>query len=445
MNQVVMVPFPGRGHINPMLNLCNLLSSRVNEPNRTTVFTVVLTEEWLGLINPDLKQANVRFATIPNVLPSELHRGSNMIAFLTAVCTKMELPFEEVLDQMEIPVELIIADAHMYWPFDVANKRNIPVTAYWPLSASMFSVIHHADLLESHHHLGVDVSERGKECIDYIPGVSAFTVADIPEILHVGILKDITSDLLVVTQKANSLLLSTIYDLESDAIDVLKSRLKIPIFTAGPNIPLSSQINSINPQPIYINWLDSKPPRTVLYVSFGSFLPISDVELEEIVAGLRSSGVSFLWVARGKTADLKEMCGEEGMVVEWCDQMAVLLHSSIGGFWTHCGWNSVKEGLFSGVPMLTLPIFLDQPLNEKAIVEDWKVGRKARTEMGGFKRRDEIAEVVRRFMDSESVERIGMMERAEKLREICRDSVGDGGSANEDLGAFIRDIVTIRK
>lgn len=127
------------------------------------------------------------------------------------------------------------------------------------------------------------------------------------------------------------------------------------------------------------------------------------------------------------------------MVVEWCDQQRVLSHCSIGGFWTHCGWNSVKESLFSGVPMLTFPILFDQPLNSKMIVEDWKIELKMRKEVGAFMK-DEIAKLVRRFMDSKSAERIGMTERAKELQKVCQKSVVDGGSANEDLDAFIRDI-----
>ncbi|KAL8260731.1 hypothetical protein R6Q59_028684 [Mikania micrantha] len=160
MNHVVVVPYPSRGHINPLLNLCNSLSSRMNQQNRTTVFTVFVTEEWLGFLDPDPTNDIIRFATIPNVLPSERNRGSDMITFLTAVQTKMERPFTEALDRMELPVKLIIADVTMIWPFDVAKMRNIPVAAYSPMSASMFSVMHHVDLLELHHHLFADVSEE---------------------------------------------------------------------------------------------------------------------------------------------------------------------------------------------------------------------------------------------------------------------------------------------
>lgn len=440
------MPYPGRGHINPLLNFCHLLSSRLNQPNRTTVFTIVVTEEWLGIIHPDRKQANnnILFATIPNVLPSELNRGSNMITFLTAVRTKMQPPFEEVLDQMKLPVTLIIADVTMFWPFEVANRRNIPVAAYWPMSASMFSLMHHIDLLESHNHLYVDESERGHEHIDYIPGIPSLTIADMPMVFHAKygeMFKGLIPNPLEVTKKANYVLLSTIYELESKVIDALRSKIQIPIYTCGLNIPYSQIEPNLESYGYgLINWLDSKPLGSVMYVSFGSYLPVSSAEMDEIAAGLAQSGVYFLWVARGETSRLKEMCGEKGMMVDWCDQLRVLLHSSIGGFWSHCGWNSVKESMFSGVPMLTFPILLDQPLNSKAIVENWKIGWNIRKEVRGIER-DKIAEVVRKFMDSKSVERLGMMERVKKVQEICQES----GSSEEDLKAFVNDMVTNKK
>lgn len=163
-NQVVVVPYPGRGHINPSLNLCHLLSSKLNQNNHnTTVFTVVVTEEWLGLLSQNQVQSNVKFVTIPNVLPSEHNRGSDMVSFLTAVRNNMVVPFEEVLDKMEVKVTLIVADPIMMWPFEVANKRNIPAAAYFIMSGSMFSVMHHVDLLESNNQLYADVSEQKEE------------------------------------------------------------------------------------------------------------------------------------------------------------------------------------------------------------------------------------------------------------------------------------------
>ncbi|XP_076944561.1 UDP-glycosyltransferase 87A1-like [Bidens hawaiensis] len=446
MNHMVVIPYPGRGHITPLLNLCHSLSSRLNHHTHTTIFTVVVTEEWLGLIDPFQEHHNnIRFATIPNVLPSELNRGSDMLSFLAAVQTKMERPFVEVLDRIEMEVDrqvqLVIADVNMLWPFEVANRRSIPVAAYSPMSASMFSVMHHTDLLQSHNHLYLDVAERGEDIINYIPGLSSLTIGDIPMIFHRGIgdkLKDILPDLFDVTVKANYVLISTIYELESKAIDALRARIKIPLYICGPNIEIEIEAKSSSNKPIYLKWLDSKQPRTVLYVSLGSYLSVSSVEMAEIAFGLTQSGVNFLWVARGETPHLKKICGENGMVVEWCEQLRVLSHSSIGGFWTHCGWNSVKESLFSGVPMLTFPILIDQPLNSKMIVKDWKIGWNMREKIKEFKR-DNIAEIVKEFMDSESVARIKTMARAKKLQVICQESVGESGSVYQDLDVFVGD------
>lgn len=436
MNQVVVMPYPGRGHINPLLNLCHVLASRSNHENLTTVFTVILTEEWFELIGSDPKPDNVRFVTIPNVMPSEINRGNDAIGFFVAAQKKMETPFDLLLDRIEQPVNLIIADATLKWTVDLANRRNIPVAAYWPMSASMFTMWYHVDLLEQHHHMYVDLSERGEEYIDYIPGLSPIKAADFPVVVDRG-LEAILADLVSTGNKAQSLLLSTTYELEPEAIDAIKNKLQIPVYTIGPNIPnFTLEPTSELDKHGYFSWLDSKPPGSVLYISLGSYLSVSRAQMEEILAGLKQSGVNFLWVARGNTSWLSQNCGKNGLVVEWCDQLRVLLHSSIGGFLSHCGWNSTKESVFSGVPMLAFPILGDQLINSHVIVEDWKNGWKLKTE--SLVKRDEIAVVVRRFMNSVGVERKEMMEKVKKLLDVCQESVVEGGSATKDIDCFIR-------
>ncbi|KAL8248215.1 hypothetical protein R6Q59_005083 [Mikania micrantha] len=269
-----------------------------------------------------------------------------------------------------------------------------------------------------------------------------------PMLFHAGIgemLKDTTPNLCVHTIKTNYVLLSTIYEVESKPIHALRARLQIPVYTSGPNISYSQIEPELSlDRPVYLNWLDSKQPRSVLYVSLGSFLSVSlaeMVEMAEMAYDLTQSGVNFLWVARGEISHVRDICGDKGLVLEWCDQLRVLLHSSIGGFLTHCGWNSVKEGLFSGVPMLTFPITIDQPLNSKMIVKDWKIGVNMREKVGVFKR-EEIAKIASEFMNSEGVARLEMMKRVENLQRICQESVEEAGSVNENLDAFIRDITT---
>ena len=164
--------------------------------------------------------------------------------------------------------------------------------------------------------------------------------------------------------------------------------------------------------------------------------------MDEIAVGLQQSGVRFLWVVRGEAARIKDICGEMGMVVAWCDQLRVLSHDSVGGFWSHCGWNSVVEGVFSGLPFLTFPLVMDQHCNGKLIVEDWKIGWRVRRELGKevLVKRDEIACLVKKFMDLESNEGNEMRRRARELQEICQQAITKGESSYTNLEAFARDI-----
>ena len=84
---VVAMPYPGCGHINPMMNLCKTLASK----NSNILVTFVVTEEWLGFINSNPKPDNIRFGTIPNVIPSELGCAVDINSFVKATMTKLEV------------------------------------------------------------------------------------------------------------------------------------------------------------------------------------------------------------------------------------------------------------------------------------------------------------------------------------------------------------------
>ncbi|KAJ4978470.1 hypothetical protein NE237_009250 [Protea cynaroides] len=167
--------------------------------------------------------------------------------------------------------------------------------------------------------------------------------------------------------------------------------------------------------------------------------------MHEIAMGLHSCEVPYLWVARGEASNLQETCGEMGLVIPWCDQLRVLCHSSIAGFLTHCGWNSILESIYSGVPMLTFPLLIDQIPNSALIVEELKIGLKMKEEIGveNVVGRDQIACVVQRLMDGD--EGIQLRERAKELQRSCRRAIDKDGSTFTNLHAFVEDLLSISK
>ncbi|WMV53541.1 hypothetical protein MTR67_046937 [Solanum verrucosum] len=102
---------------------------------------------------------------------------------------------------------------------------------------------------------------------------------------------------------------------------------------------------------------------------------------KEVAFGLELSNVNFIWVARfpkGEEQNLEdalpkgflERIGERGRVLDkFAPQPRILNHTSTGGFISHCGWNLVMESIDFGVPIIAMPMDLDQQMTAKLIVE----------------------------------------------------------------------------
>ncbi|KAK8551023.1 hypothetical protein V6N13_119519 [Hibiscus sabdariffa] len=444
VSHVLAVPFPSRGHINPMMNLCKSMLSK----NSEILVTFVVTEEWCDIIETEPKPDNIRFGTIPNDYTSAVDRsGDYSPDFLEQVLRKMEAPLEQLIDRLETPVTTIIYDTYLTFVVGVGNRRNIPLASFWTMPALVYSVFHHFDLLVRNRCFPINLLEQGEEVVDCIPGVSSIRKVDLPTCLYGKGLDVLHRGLEAISGVSNVqyLLLVSVYELESQIIDALKANIPIPIYHIGPPIPYFTLEDSsvANPRDeSYFQWLDSQPPSSVLYVSQGSLHSATIDQMDELAAGLRISGVRYFWVARKDTPRFKDGCGGMGLIVPWCDQLRVLCHPSIGGFWSHCGWNSTSEAIFAGVPMLTFPIYWDQTPNSKQIVEDWKIGWRVKNklEQNPLVSREEIAGIIRRFMDLESDEGKELRSRAKKCSEISRRAVQNGGSSDIDIQTFVHDV-----
>jgi UDP:flavonoid glycosyltransferase YjiC (YdhE family) len=202
--------------------------------------------------------------------------------------------------------------------------------------------------------------------------------------------------------------------------------------------------NLWNAEPECIKWLDSKEPGSVIYVSFGSSTITTAEELVELAWGLADSKHNFLWIIRpdlikGDSAILPQdflfETKEKGFVASWCPQEQVLNHPSIGGFLTHCGWNSMIESISAGVPMICWPFFGDQFANSRKSCNEWGIGLELRD---GFIR-DEVENIVNEILIGEKGKKV--KKRVLEWKKMAEEATGFDGSSSLNLNNLVNEVL----
>ena len=167
--------------------------------------------------------------------------------------------------------------------------------------------------------------------------------------------------------------------------------------------------------------------------------------------GLEASEQHFIWVVKnGKNEKeeedwlpkgFKKRMEGKGLILRGC-WVLILDHEAVGGFVTHCGWNSILEGVSAGVPMVTWPMAAEQFYNEKFVTHILKIGVSVGVlqwarEGDGIKR-EAVEKAVSQIMVGEEAEE--MRGRAKAVGEMGRRAVEEWGSSYSDFNALIEEL-----
>ncbi|KAJ4782306.1 Glycosyltransferase [Rhynchospora pubera] len=303
-----------------------------------------------------------------------------------------------------------------------------------------------------------------------MPLTLRFTKANAPNFFNSPGWEKLRDDTFESERTADAIVLNTFEDLERQFIELYEKVIGKKVWTVGPlnlynkdeySKSLRGNKLGAEKQEIVFNWLDLHTPKSVLYVSFGSLTRKNALQLRELGSGLEAANKPFIWVLkdaeitpevdRWLSDDFEKRVQQKGLICRgWAPQLAILSHPSVGGFMTHCGWNSILESISLGVPMITWPHFSDQFTNEKLVVDVLGLGVSLGTETVCWMpaaddktiwvHRDDIEKAVQKLMGEEE-EAKAMRRKVADMADNAKKAMEMAGSSYDNITQLIESIM----
>ncbi|RZR71392.1 hypothetical protein BHM03_00004906 [Ensete ventricosum] len=462
---LVVVPLMAHGHLIPAIDMARLFAERgilvsvVTTPvNATRIRAVIRGIDESGL---PIRFVELPFPCAQAGLPEGCEHVDvvppHLFANFFRATALLRLPLESYLRDHHPRPSCIIADVWLPWTMEVARALRVPrLVCHW---ISCFAVLCYHNI--RWQRIRESISDDSEPFV--VPGLPdriVTTRAQAPGFFDAFGWDAVYAQSVEAEETADGLVLNSFDDLEPSYIDKYREATGKKVWAIGPfclgNRDRASKAvrgsqASVDGDRCMV-WLDSMQPRSVLYVSFGSLTQTQPSQLVEIGEGLEESGSPFIWVIKDSErtpATETWLSGLEGrtkgralVITGWAPQALILSHPAIGGFVTHCGWNSAVEGVSAGVPMITWPHFADQFLNEKLLVQVLKTAVPIGVEAPityvfdkavALVKREDVSKAVRSVMDG-GEEGEGRRQRAQELGKKARKAVDEeGGSSQENL------------
>ncbi|CAN4092453.1 unnamed protein product [Withania somnifera] len=466
---VVCIPFPAQGHVNPMLQLAKLL--HIQGFHITFVNTEFNHQRLLKSRGPNSLDGlpSFRFESIPDGLPPSNDDATQDVPSLCEASKNACLaPFRDLVnrlnDNSKFPsITCIVSDAAMSFTQQVSEELCVPNIGFWTATGcSLWAFLQYPKLVEKGYATLEDESFLDT-IIDWIPVMEGIRIKNLPSFVRARvdeqsyiILKFILEEILHKIPKFSALILNTFDMLEGDVMKQMPT-LFPPIYAIGPlhRSLLNNQTQDDDLKSIRSNlwkedtnsleWLNTKKPNSVVYVNFGSVTVMSNEQFIEFAWGLANTKMNFLWIVRsdlviGDSAILPHEflaeTKERGLLCGWCPQEQVLGHPSIGGFLSHCGWNSTVESISFGVPMLCWPFFGDQQTNCWFNCNRWGIGMEIDSDV----KREVIEELVIELMIGEKGKE--MKENALKWKKLAEEAItSPNGSSYMNFEKLVSEVL----
>ena len=461
--------------MNPVMDIARLLAQRgviitiITTPHNATRFKTLVARSV---------ESGLQIHLIQLEFPSEvgLPKGCEnfdmlpslglAVDFFTAA-SLLQQPVEKLFEKLTPRPRCIISDVCLPYTANVATKFHIPRISF---SGSCCVCL----LCNYNFHtskLPETISSESEYFV--VPGVPDHIEVTKAQILGpiapTPYWKQFNEQMAAAEMASYGIIMNTFEALEPEYIKEYKKARMDKVWCVGPvslcnenDLDKAQRGNKASVDEYQcLKWLESREPSSVVYACLGSLCNLIPSQLIELGLAVEASERPFIWVIRGgDRLGLEKWIAEEGfeeringrglIIRGWAPQVLILSHPAIGGFLTHCGWNSTLEGICAGIPMVTWPLFVDQFLNEKLVVRVLKIGVRIGVEdpvkwgeeekIGVYVRKEDVKMAIDMLMD-EGGEREARQKRARELSQKAKGAVEEGGSSDLNIKLLIQDIM----
>ena len=456
------LPYIVPGHMIPCLDLARLFATRgikctiVTTPLKIPFFAeaIKIDNQKLGI---DINLLSLKFPYEEPGFPKECKSTENSFKAIA----ELQYPFGVLME--EFHPNCLVADFQFPWASSVAKEFGVPCLSFdvcsyiYPcVSSNLNRYQPHKEVSSDSEHFVVpglphEIKLRRADLAPYEKGESEKWMIELVDRIWEG------------QRECYGVIKNSFYELEPDYADYYQNSMGLKHWHIGPlflyfegkgnECNQMGKKSSIDVEEC-LRWLDEKQDNSAIYICFGSMSNVAHPQLDEIARALESLAQNFILVVRNKEDThgwvldgFEDRVKGRGLVIRgWAPQRLILEHQAVGGFVTHCGWNSILEGVVAGLPMVTWPRHAEQFYNEKLVTDVLRIGvpvgvegwAGALGENGDVIGKGEIVKAISTIMVGKEAEDI--RKRAQELKKMARGAIQEGGSSYSDLATLIEEL-----
>ncbi|XP_065854781.1 anthocyanidin 3-O-glucosyltransferase 2-like [Euphorbia lathyris] len=457
--ELIFVPSPNIGHLASNIEAAKLLLHRDDRLSITVFVFKRSSDSNFTTYSYNLTSTpRLRFFNLP-IVESEAYS----LNFMELQIPQVRKATADLFSTSASSLAGFVLDFFCSSMMDVATEFGVPSYIYFPANATFLGFLFHLQLLHDQHQIDLAQAKDSDSDLALPTFTKPFPARVIPTVMRE---KDLVDQLFSHTRRyreAKGILVNSFTELEPHALDFLSQGNNPPVYPVGPILNLGSDTCDVQKE--IMDWLDDQPALSVVFLCFGSRGVFNEEQVKEIACALEHSKHRFLWSLRRPPPKERSMTEypteyenlEEvlpvgfldrtagiGKIIGWAPQTVILSHPAIGGFVSHCGWNSTLESLWYGVPIATWSLYAEQQLNAFELVKELELAVEIkmdyRKDSGLIVKAEVIERGINGVMEHDSKIRKNVKEISEKGKMVLIE----GGSSFSALNQFIEDVAQMK-